>query len=112
MQDRHTQPIVFSVDETADVGRDTGTGVSDEYIAETSRFNGKINWVQIDVGGEDADHLISPKERLGVAWRGSDQLRERAWQGPHGGAWWRVRRSRWATDRDLGPAQPVGDRRP
>lgn len=31
------------------------------------RFNGEIDWVQIDVGGEDADHMISPEERLRVA---------------------------------------------
>jgi arylsulfatase len=63
----NTQPVIFSADETADIGRDTGTGVSDDYTAERSRFNGEIDWVQIDVGGEDADHLISPEERLRVA---------------------------------------------
>jgi arylsulfatase len=63
----NTQPVVFSADETADIGRDTGTGVSDDYTPEGSRFNGEIEWVQIDVGGEDADHLISPEERLRVA---------------------------------------------
>jgi arylsulfatase len=63
----NTQPVIFSADETADIGRDTGTGVSDDYTPEGSRFNGEIDWVQIDVGGEDADHLISPEERLRVA---------------------------------------------
>jgi len=33
----------------------------------TSAFNGKINWVQLDIGIEDHDHLISPEERLRVA---------------------------------------------
>jgi arylsulfatase A-like enzyme len=65
----HTQPLVFSADETADVGNETGTTVSDDYDAESSRFTGTINWVQIDLGdgAEDADHLISPEERLRVA---------------------------------------------
>jgi arylsulfatase len=65
----HTQPMVFSADETADVGNETGTPVSDDYDAESSRFTGTINWVQIDLGedAEDADHLISPEERLRIA---------------------------------------------
>jgi arylsulfatase A-like enzyme len=65
----HTQPLIFSADETADVGYEGGTTVSDDYAAETSRFTGDISWVQIDVGEDaaDADHLISPEERLRVA---------------------------------------------
>jgi arylsulfatase A-like enzyme len=65
----HTQPLIFSADETADVGNETGTTVSDDYDAESSRFTGTINWVQIDLGddAEDADHLISPEERLRIA---------------------------------------------
>ena len=32
-------------------------------------FTGTVNWVQIDLGedAEDADHLITPEERLRVA---------------------------------------------
>ena len=43
--------------------------VSDDYTGETSVFTGSVNWVQIDLGAdaEDADHLISPEERLRVA---------------------------------------------
>jgi arylsulfatase A-like enzyme len=65
----HTQPMIFSADETADLGSDAGTTVSDDYTAETSRFGGKINWVQIDIGDDaaDADHYITPEERLRVA---------------------------------------------
>jgi len=65
----HTQPLVFSADETADVGNETGTSVSDDYDAESSRFTGTIKWVQIDLGNdaEDADHLITPEERLKIA---------------------------------------------
>jgi arylsulfatase len=64
-----TQPLIFSADETADVGHETGTTVSDDYDAESSRFTGTIAWVQIDLGedAEDADHLISPEERLRIA---------------------------------------------
>jgi arylsulfatase len=64
-----TVPLIFSADETADVGRDTGSAVSDDYESESSIFTGKVNWVQIDLGedAEDADHLITPEERLRVA---------------------------------------------
>jgi arylsulfatase len=64
-----TVPMMFSGDETTDVGSDTGSSVSDDYTGETSHFTGTVSWVQID-GGEDAedvDHLISPEERLRVA---------------------------------------------
>ena len=27
----------------------------------------KVNWVEIDVGADDHDHLISPEERLNLA---------------------------------------------
>ena len=57
----------LSDDETTDVGRETGTQVSPEYNAKSSHFNGKINWVQIDLGEDDHNHLIDPDERLKVA---------------------------------------------
>ena len=65
----HTQGFVFSADETTDIGYESGTTVSPDYTLETSRFNGKIEWVQIDLDkdAEDADHFISPEERLRVA---------------------------------------------
>jgi arylsulfatase A-like enzyme len=64
-----TQPMIFSGDETTDVGSDTATPVSDDYNARNSAFTGRIRWVQIDLGedAEDADHLISPEELLRVA---------------------------------------------
>jgi hypothetical protein len=64
-----TQPMIFSGDETTDVGSDTATPVSDDYNAHNSVFTGRIRWVQIDLGddAEDADHLISPEELLRVA---------------------------------------------
>ena len=63
-----TEPMIFSADETTDVGRDTGTAVSDDYAAEANAFTGSIRWVQIDLGpdAQDADHFISPEERLRV----------------------------------------------
>ena len=60
-------PMAFSGDETTDVGRDTGTPVSSDYTRETSIFNGKVHWVQIDLGKDDNDHFITPEERLNLA---------------------------------------------
>ena len=49
-----TQGFVFSADETTDIGYESGTTVSPDYTAHTSRFNGKIHWVQIDLGKDAA----------------------------------------------------------
>ena len=62
-----TQPMVFSADETTDIGYESGTTVSRDYTAAGSRFTGKIRWVQIDLGTDDHDHLVDPDERLRVA---------------------------------------------
>jgi arylsulfatase len=64
-----TVPLVFSGDETTDLGRDTGTGVSPDYPTGENSFNGRIHWVQIDIdeNAEDLDHLITPEERLRIA---------------------------------------------
>jgi arylsulfatase A-like enzyme len=64
-----TQGVVFSADETTDVGRETGTMVSPDYTHHTSRFTGKIAWVQIDLGEDasDADHYIDADERFRIA---------------------------------------------
>jgi hypothetical protein len=62
-----TQAMIFSADETTDIGYESGTTVTADYTAGTSRFTGKINWVQLDVGTDDHDHFIDPEERLRIA---------------------------------------------
>jgi len=64
-----TVPMIFSADETADIGSDTASPVSDEYGPGDNRFTGRVCWVQIDIddAAEDLDHLISPEERLKIA---------------------------------------------
>lgn len=60
--------MLFSGDETLDVGGDHATSVSDDYYAPlTGRFTGTVNWVQLDQGDDDSSHLISPEDRLRVA---------------------------------------------
>jgi arylsulfatase len=62
-----TQAIIFSADETTDIGYESGTPVSPEYTTQDSKFNGKIHWVQLDAGVDDNDHFIDPEERLRIA---------------------------------------------
>jgi arylsulfatase len=64
-----TVPMLFSGDETTDVGSDSATPVSDDYGTRDSAFTGRVRWVQIDVdeAAEDLDHLITPEERLRIA---------------------------------------------
>jgi Sulfatase len=67
-----TVPMIFSADETADIGSDSASPVSDDYGPTDNAFNGSVLWVQIDLGddaedAEDADHLITGEERLRVA---------------------------------------------
>jgi arylsulfatase len=62
-------PLVFSLDETCDVGEDGGLPVSDDYRSEDSRFTGTVHTVLIEVaeGAADFNHLIDPQLRLSVA---------------------------------------------
>jgi arylsulfatase A-like enzyme len=62
-----TVPMLYSADETCDLGLDTGTPVSDDYASGDSAFNGKVKWVQLDAALADQDHLITPEERFRVA---------------------------------------------
>jgi arylsulfatase A-like enzyme len=62
-----TVPMLFSADETTDLGVDTASPVSDDYTPQQSVFTGTVNWVQIDLGDDDHDHLITPEQRLQVA---------------------------------------------
>jgi hypothetical protein len=58
--------MIFSADETTDVGSDSATPVSDDYGPTGSAFTGRARWVQIDIdaAAEDLDHPITPEERL------------------------------------------------
>ncbi|BCJ75817.1 arylsulfatase [Catellatospora sp. IY07-71] len=64
-----TVPMVFSADETTDIGNDTATTVSPDYGPHEAAFTGRVHWVEITLGqdAEDADHLISPDERFKIA---------------------------------------------
>ena len=55
-----TQPLRFSLDESFDVGQDTGTPVIDEYDAKMPfKFTGVLNKVEIDLGANQ----LTPQKR-------------------------------------------------
>ena len=92
-----TVPMIFSADETTDVGSDTATPVSDDYGPGDNAFNGRVDWVQIDIdeAAEDArppDHARgAPARRDGAAVASSlDEHRK-------GGHEWEVRSARSTT---------------
>jgi arylsulfatase A-like enzyme len=62
-----TVPIIYSLDETADIGRDTASPVSDDYTAADSEFDGTVAWVRLDLdaitGGADP---VPSEDRLRV----------------------------------------------
>lgn len=63
----HTEPMVFSADETCDVGNDFGSPVVPDY--PRTKFTGEVKWVEIDLGKDavNLDHLITSEQRARVA---------------------------------------------
>jgi hypothetical protein len=64
-------PIGFSIDETCEVGREAGAPVSPDYDSRQNRFSGEVNWVSIDITGDDNDRDVTPEERYqaSMAWQ-------------------------------------------
>lgn len=62
-----TVPIGFSIDETLDIGQDTGSPVSPEYPALHNEFTGQVNWVSIDARGNDHDRDVPARQRFQAA---------------------------------------------
>ncbi|MGA8534154.1 MAG: arylsulfatase [Candidatus Tumulicola sp.] len=62
-----TVPMLFSGDETCDVGTDTGTGVSADYPRRGNEFSGKVKWVQLDIGEKGDGHLVSVEDLYRIA---------------------------------------------
>ncbi|RDH79105.1 arylsulfatase [Mycolicibacterium moriokaense] len=60
-------PMGFSADEACDVGRDTGSPASPDYGPTDNKFTGAIDWVQIDIGDDSHDHLITAEDRFNIA---------------------------------------------
>jgi Sulfatase len=62
-----TIPMGYSADEACDVGSDTGSPASPDYGASGNKFSGEIEWVQIDIGDDSHDHLITAEDRFNIA---------------------------------------------
>jgi arylsulfatase len=63
-----TAAMVFSADDTCDVGIEHGALVADDY-PDPNAFTGEVNWVEIDVAAAAAaeDHLVDADELVRVA---------------------------------------------
>jgi arylsulfatase len=63
-----TAAMIFSADDTCDVGKEGGALVAEDYPVPND-FNGQIGWVEIDVdeAAVDDDHRLEPDELLRVA---------------------------------------------
>ena len=63
-----TAALIFSADDTCDVGREGGALVAEDYPVPND-FTGEISWVELDVGAaaDDADHQLDHDELLRVA---------------------------------------------
>jgi hypothetical protein len=63
-----TAAMIFSADDTCDVGRENGALVAEDYPVPND-FTGEVNWVEIDVGtaADDADHRLDDEEVFRVA---------------------------------------------
>ena len=64
-----TVPLIFSGDETTDLGEDTGTPVTDDSVpsASGSTVASSGSSFDVDEAAEDLDHLVTPEERLRIA---------------------------------------------
>jgi arylsulfatase len=62
-----THAYNYSLCESSAVGRDTGAPVCYDYEPGNNAFNGKIDWVRLDIGSDSHEHLLDPKQRLQFA---------------------------------------------
>jgi arylsulfatase len=60
----HTTAVIFSADSTCMVGDKIGAPLSDDFKG-SNKFNGKIGWVRIETGAEEAKQ-VSPEEWVRV----------------------------------------------
>lgn len=62
-----TVPMVFSADETCDVGVGTGTSVSADFPQRGNEFSGRVKWIQLDIGDVDEGHLVTVGDLYRIA---------------------------------------------
>jgi hypothetical protein len=64
-----TEPLVFSVDETCDLGYEAESPATYDYGKRGTKFSSEVSWVEIDIGKDaiNLDHLITPEDHLHLA---------------------------------------------
>ena len=62
-----TIPMGYSADEACDIGSDSGSPASTDYGSTGNKFNGVINWIQIEVGDDDNNHLVTAEDKVNMA---------------------------------------------
>ncbi len=64
-----TQAMVFSADDGADVGEDSGAPVSPDYGPVGNRFSGEVKGVLLSITDDqnNADHLVKPEDAINAA---------------------------------------------
>ena len=67
-----TPPMVFSADETTDIGYESGTPVSPGHTTHSSRFTGKIGWVQMTSVTRTTTTSSTRRSGWGSPWPGSN----------------------------------------
>lgn len=64
---QRTHMVYFSLDETADVGRDTGARVTPGGAVASDEFSGQIEWVRIDIGDDGHEHMVRREQVMATA---------------------------------------------
>lgn len=64
-----THPMIWSADETANIGRDAGTPVGSYTIADSALTGAKIKFVELVAGDDGDDDQIDPMERFRLAMK-------------------------------------------
>src|SRR5271169_3963132 len=64
-----TAAMIFSAEDGCDVGRDSGSPVSQDYGPRGNEFTGRVKGVEIAIAeaAESIDHLVSPEEAIRIA---------------------------------------------
>lgn len=64
-----TLAMVFSADDGADVGEDSGAPVSPDYGPVGNAFNGEVRGVQLSIADDpnNSDHLVKPEDAIRAA---------------------------------------------
>ncbi|HEY6450339.1 MAG TPA: hypothetical protein VIX60_06645, partial [Candidatus Cybelea sp.] len=61
-----TLPIVFSADETSDVGVKHGSPMTPDMPVGKNTFNGTVNLIVLETSGESNDHLLDREQVLNM----------------------------------------------